>query len=937
MLSRILKMRGCIAVKMTAVFMVLIIIIFCAPGIYGNTDSEKTVRVGFFSFEGYYEVSSTGNRTGYGYDLIQMMAAHSDINYKYIDNVKTWGEMEDMLADGRLDMLTCVQKTPENEKRFAFSSTPISTSSTMMTVRSGSDHFVPGKYSTYDGARVGVMRNNAHAARFAAFAKKHGFTYTPVYFDSLEALEEALQSGRRIDACVTSSLRPLHNEWIIEQFDPQPFYMMMRKSDTSLINEVNSSLAQMDVSSPDWRTELYSKYYSADNGDNLLLTAAERKYISTHRDKVYRVAVNPDNAPYSYYSGGRLQGIIPMVFDEIADRAGIRYKVVRTTSLRAYEKLVDSHKVDLVMDAGWDYSSAENKGYKLSNPYMELTVALLAKKDRTDIRNVITSYEAISDCLANSSLNSKYSCDMKTSSSGVLSSLTSGSCDAALLYSGAAERIMNADGGGKYKITILPEMDVDMAVASNKDNSYLLLSVLSKSADSVKTDYVQQVREEYFSERQGHLKLIDYLYINPGVGMGVIFVLSLIVIFLVVILNQRSRIRREQEFNEELRKAKMAADRANEFKSSFLSSMSHDLRTPLNGIVGFTDIALREADENKKQEYLGKIKSSADLLTDLVEDTLELSRIESGKMSLEPSIVNGDELIDSIVAALRPAAELKGVGLNKDVLDCPLEMIFIDRIKIQKVILNLLSNAIKYTPAGGSVILRIEKLEPPKNGATRRIIVEDNGIGMSREFLGRIYEPFAQENRAEAGNVTGTGLGLSIVKKTVEIMGGTIEVESRINEGTRFTIDLPVQTEECSERNSGETEAQVQLMGRRILLCEDNMINAEIAETLLKENGMLVDCAENGAIGLEKFLGSESGYYDVVLMDIRMPVMDGLEAARTIREMKRADAQVVPIIAMTANAYDEDMRKSREAGMDAHLSKPVLPEQLYETLAKYTK
>ena len=388
----------------------------------------------------------------------------------------------------------------------------------------------------------------------------------------------------------------------------------------------------------------------------------------------------------------------------------------------------------------------------------------------------------------------------------------------------------------------------------------------------------------------------------------------------------------EQSRLRQMQSALNAAERANESKSAFLSSMSHDMRTPLNGVIGYTDLALREKDLRKKDEYLAKIRSSGELLTALINDTLELSRIESGKVVLEPEAVDGREISESVVTALQASAVSKGVAIIADPERFPSETLWVDKLKLQKIFLNLIANAIKFTPAGGTVRVSVEKLEPPVRGCNRRILVEDTGIGMSPEFVKKAFEPFSQENRLP--NAAGTGLGLSIVKRIVDLMGGTVEVRSEIDRGTRFAVDLPVQTVQPTRKNpEGETAGAASLAGRRVLLCEDNELNTEIAVMLLRERGILTDTAGNGQEGLEKFRRSAEGFYDAVLMDIRMPVMDGLEAARAIRRLARADAERIPIIAMSADAFEEDRRRAEKMGMNAYVTKPIEPGRLLRTLS----
>jgi signal transduction histidine kinase/ActR/RegA family two-component response regulator/PAS domain-containing protein len=393
----------------------------------------------------------------------------------------------------------------------------------------------------------------------------------------------------------------------------------------------------------------------------------------------------------------------------------------------------------------------------------------------------------------------------------------------------------------------------------------------------------------------------------------------------------------EQEQVRRIKEALLEADKANEAKSVFLSSMSHDLRTPLNGVIAFTEFALKEEDPEKKQQYLERIRLSGRLLLDLVDDTLELSKIESGKLVLEPTATDTASLGMEVVTALRPAAALKHIDLIAAAEDFPDETIWVDKIKLQKIFLNLLSNAIKYTPQGGTVRCRVEVIDPPAAGRNRRIIVEDTGIGMGAEFMEKMFEPFSQEKRPESKDVSGTGLGLSIVKRYVDIMNGTVSVQSSIGEGTKFIVEIPVRKLKDVENSSYDEARDVAgLRGRRVLLCEDNYMNREIAEIMLKDKGIAVDYAENGQIGVEKFISSEIGHYDVILMDITMPVMDGMEATRKIRELNRPDAATVPVIAMTADAFEESAREALKSGMDEYLTKPIDPDKLLAALLRQT-
>ncbi len=399
------------------------------------------------------------------------------------------------------------------------------------------------------------------------------------------------------------------------------------------------------------------------------------------------------------------------------------------------------------------------------------------------------------------------------------------------------------------------------------------------------------------------------------------------------------RQREIEKLNHLLLKALDEASRANRAKSDFLSNISHDMRTPLNGILGFTELAIQTGDSVKRQDYLEKIKSSGCFLRDLINDTLELSRIENGKKSLQPESVPATELFASVVNAVRGVAEAKKIDFVVDTKALQTKCLCVDRISIEKILLNLLSNAIKFTPSGGKVELLAEEIHMAEKAVSCRMIVRDNGIGMSPDFIPRMFHPFEQECASSAQGNVGTGLGLAIVKQLVTLMEGHIFVHSQKGIGTEFVLEFPFQLTEHLIRPAEKTmvKAEPGLWGKKILLCEDNPLNREIAQTILEMQGAEIVCAANGKEGVEIFMASGLSEFDAILMDIRMPVMDGLQAAAEIRSLKREDAKKVPIIALSANAFVEDVQKSKMAGMDDHLTKPIEPKILVRTLLSWLK
>jgi CheY-like chemotaxis protein/nitrogen-specific signal transduction histidine kinase len=382
--------------------------------------------------------------------------------------------------------------------------------------------------------------------------------------------------------------------------------------------------------------------------------------------------------------------------------------------------------------------------------------------------------------------------------------------------------------------------------------------------------------------------------------------------------------------NQDLETAIHDAKTANAAKSTFLSSMSHDMRTPLNGIISFTSFALNTKDEKKKEEYLNKVQKSSSVLKNLINDTLSVSRIESGKTALYLQYAPTKEIYENLTLVMANAAAEKGVAFHTS-SDVPQDISTnIDKTKMQEIFMNLLSNAIKYTPRGGSVWYDVHYMDEKDGRAMFRFTIKDNGIGMSKEFQKKMFDSFTQEHQDDK-TVEGTGLGLYIVKRYVDLMHGRIEVESELGKGTTFVVYLSSEIKHVSDTAQNKN-GNYNFTGNRILLTEDNSFNQEIAKTLLEMKGATVEIAENGVAAVERFQNSAEGYYDAVLMDIHMPVMNGFEATKAIRGMSRNDAKKVPIIAMTADAYDQDVKNCMDAGMNSHVAKPIDPEYLYHEL-----
>ena len=385
--------------------------------------------------------------------------------------------------------------------------------------------------------------------------------------------------------------------------------------------------------------------------------------------------------------------------------------------------------------------------------------------------------------------------------------------------------------------------------------------------------------------------------------------------------------------NKELSAALASAERANESKTNFISNVSHDMRTPLNAILGYDRLALETEDPALRTDYLKKISEAGDTLLSLINDTLDLQKIENGVTTLHPEPIPCEEMAKKVLTAVKPMMDAKNISFTVDDSKAVHATVNADAMRVEEIFINLLSNAAKFTPQGGSVSLIIACEKETETEMYEKLTVKDNGIGISPEFLPKIYEPFSQERTEATASIGGSGLGLSIVKRLIDLMHGRIEVTSKLGEGTEFNVYLTYQ--KVTDPDAVKTvkkDENISLSGKTILVCEDNKMNREIVTAILEKNGMHVISAINGREAVEKFREAEAGTIAAVLMDIRMPVMDGYEAAKKIRKAVHPDAKKVPIIALSADVYSTDIEKTKECGMTAHLSKPIDPQLLVRTL-----
>lgn len=937
-----------------------------------NNRDRETIRVGFFSFDGYHIVNEDGTRSGYGYDFLRMASRYLNVDYEYIGYDKSWDDMLTMLQNGEIDLVTSAQKVSNREEFFDFSK-PIGTSSAILTVRSDNNQIIEQDYSTYEGMRIGMLLNNTRNDDLKTFADEHHFSYESVYFSSSRELADALQRGE-IDAIISSSLRRTENKRVIEDFAISDFYAIVNKGNTHLLDEINYAIDQMNAAEGDWTNNLKYKYYNHTGDRNLDFSDREKELIHQYAsgEKTLTVTCNVDRDPYSYMENGELRGIIPDIFAMIMDKAGIPYTVKIPKSRKEYEELQKSEAVDLFMDARFPSETyVEDNHLALTAPYINMTMAMVTRRDfdGTIKKIAVADHQGLSkieDGLNNSSLNygsfhnSNHDQEVEeiqtSSRSEALNMVLDGKADATFVYLYTAQKFVNQDERGLLTYTALESPVYPHYICLSSTVDHELSGILTKCIYALPNSEIESLISKYTRYKAENITPFTLIRLHPGISVfALIFLvwILLTLIFLQMKLHTRQKMLAfEQKKAIEMNHLARQAQEANHSKSRFLSNMSHDIRTPLNAIIGFANLAKCIAyNPEKTQDYLSKILISSNHLLAIVNDILEMSRIESGKLQLTEAPCCLTDIVDEVAVIINEQTHERNQTFTIDVSSLKNPYILCDKLRMKEILVNLLGNSVKFTPNGGTIALTIiEKTDTSSSDTQNQesvdkfvdkfglyeIHVKDNGCGMSPEFMKKIFEPFEREQNSTVSGIQGTGLGLPITKRYIDMMNGKIEILSEEHKGTEIIITLRNKLTKPIEHSEDSTSSpmlsQNEFAGSRILLVEDNELNREIASTILIENGFRVDVAENGAIAVEKVKSSEAGFYNIILMDIQMPVMNGYEATRNIRALDDPALSNIPIIAVSANAYEEDKSASLSAGMNGHIAKPIDMNELFQTI-----
>lgn len=890
------------------------------PCMAARTQNRRVVRVGFYEYPYFQEIAKDGSLSGYSYDYLQAIAQYTGWQYEYV-TTHTSSECLALLEKGEIDLMGVLKKTPEREAVFDFPALSSSTNLSLLVTGEENTDFAFEDYPSFDGITVGLQKDFARNDGLLRFAKEKGFSIKTITYDTKDDLKNALHRGA-VDAILISTNQNAPSYRVIASFDADLSYYVTTKGNTALLKELNDALKKLSEQHPYLEEDLFEKYYDFSGGQTPVFSKEEQAYIQANPtlDVIYDRAWGPYE---SADENGKPHGISIDLMERISEITGINFHYIPSPSQDTTTRLIGNGEGDLLTALSYDYHRANLHNVYITQPYLSVEYVTAYRLERTENRRLAlpTGYH-ISNIITETQSNiaeiiyydSVVEC---------LDAIYNGEADYTFLSSYEMEYYLNVPKYHAINYRSLQVSPLELSIGISKAQDPILFSIIEKSLDGIARVDIQQMIQTHITHSKEDT-ILNLLYGNPVQFLTIMtLIFASLLIASIAFMLYRSNIHKNNRLQRE-----------SEAKSQFLSRVSHDMRTPMNGILGITYLAKQRTTVKELQEDMEQIELSGKMLLNLINDTLDIGKIESGKLALHPSVCDEEKIFDTVLRIVTPSIEEKKLHFSFQKKNVHWTSLYADAQRMQQIFLNLLTNAIKFTPMGGNVSLILECLWENEHTVCDRFTVKDNGIGMSKEFQTHLFDAFAQENKINTDSTVGTGLGLSIVKSIVTLMGGTIEVLSEENVGTEviITLELPIAAQETEGHPALPVDYSV-LKKKRVLLCEDHDLNAKIATKLLTHVGMSVERAENGKLALALFEHSAPGYYDAILMDIRMPIMGGYEATAKLRALQRADAKQIPIIALSANAFSEDIQKSKSVGMDEHLSKPIDPDTLYESLA----
>ena len=1044
-----------------------------------ETASAKVVRVGSFE-DTFNYVNEKGARKGYGYELLETLSGYAGWQFEYV--TCDWSDCFEKLKNGEIDIIGGISYTEDRTQEMLFSDEPMGVEKYYLYADLSRADISASDFKTLNGKKIGVLMGTEPEVMLTEWEEKYGLKTEHVNISNNEDVKQKL-ANHEIDCFVSleESFWAERGISTITRVGESGIYYAINKNRPDIKEELDDAMRALDEAVPFYTADLYKRYFSMDYTP--ILTGEEKAWLRKHG--AIRMGFLASDSGVSTFdpATGEFTGVITDYIQFAADCLGnqeLEFQLVGYDSKEAELDALKSGEIDMIFHCDQNPNLAEEYHFACTNTTWTSNLMAVTNKQHFNENNVNRIAVPQNKLSLKKYLAFYYpqweivDCDTQEDAARLVKD---GQADCFVTGISSENKYSK-----KYSFYSVPLVNPVRSCFAVNSGNRSLLSILNKTIKAMPVNMLAGALAMYKSSAR-KVTLSDFIKDNFFKVMLISSIAVAVVLLTILMLLQKARKAEAaarkaasdtQELNAKLQVAVEKAESANRAKSTFLSNMSHDIRTPMNAIIGFTTLALSNIDDTDRvKDYLAKTLASSNHLLSLINDVLDMSRIESGKIHLEEVEVNLSDVLHDLKTIVSGQIYAKQLELYMDAMDVTDEDVYCDKTRLNQILLNLLSNAIKFTPAGGTVSVRVRQLAGKVRGCGQyEFRIKDNGIGMSQEFAQKIFEPFERERTSTVSRIQGTGLGMAITKNIVDMMGGTIEVQTAQGKGTEFTVCVPMraQTEqrpvekiteleglkalvvdddfntcdsvtkmlvkvgmraewtlsgkeavlrarqsiemsdayhayiidwrlpdmngievtrqirslhddtpiiiltaydwsdiEVEAKAAGVTafcakpmfmsdlretlmsalgqkpadavqrllpEKNADFKGKHILLVEDNELNREIAQEILREYGFLVDSAENGAVAVEKVSTAAPGSYDLVLMDVQMPIMDGYTATRKIRALDDPARAKLPILAMTANAFDEDRRNALESGMNGFLSKPIVIDDLVQELRK---
>ena len=909
-----------------------------------ETAPAKVVRVGSFE-DTFNYCNEKGARKGYGYELLETLSGYTGWQFEYV--TCDWSDCFEKLENGEIDIMGAISYTEDRAEEMLFSDEPMGEEKYYLYADLSRADISASDYKTLNGKKIGVLMGTEPEVMLTEWEEKYGLKTEHVNVSNNEDAKQKL-ANHEIDCFVSLE----ESFWAdlgistITRVGKSGIYYALNKNRPDLKEELDNAMRALDEAAPFYTADLYKRYFSLDYIP--ILTGEEKAWLKEHG--AIRMGFLTSDSGVSTYdpATGEITGTITDYIQFARDCLGnqeLEFQLVGYDDKEAELNALKSGEIDMIFH--FDQSPNLAEEYRLARTNTTWTANMMVVTNKqlfieNQVNRVAVPQNKISLTRYIAFYYPQWEIVDCAAQEDAIKLVKDGQADC--FITGINSEAKYSKNYGFYSVPLPNPANSCFAVKSGNRS---LLSILNKTIKAMPANMLTSSLAMHKSSAR-KVTLSEFIRDNFFMVLLVssIFVAVILLTILKLLLKARKAeaaarkaANDTQELNAKLQIAAENAESANRAKSTFLFNMSHDIRTPMNAIIGYADLASRHLDDPAKLEkYMENIQVCGQNLLMLLNNVLDLARIENDKTEMEYSVSDVDKDFRNCIAMFRNQADSKGQTLTVTT-QLPYPYIYADIPHLTEVCTNLVSNAVKYTGAGGTIRCGITQKPGEKEGWCDTVVtVADNGIGMSQEFQKHIFEPFERERTSTVSKVEGSGIGMGIVKKLVGLMGGTVEVESKIGVGSTFTVTIPCRIaseDEIQAKREINPSDQKCLCGTRILLTEDNDLNAEIATELLQEEGCTVDRAKDGVECVDMLEKAANGTYQLILMDVQMPVMNGYDATKKIRRMDDPQKANIPIVAMTANAFSEDKQVALDAGMNDHIAKPINMSVLVPTLRKY--